>query len=99
MIVMSVIVTERDFERSRQQAFDALRFRQAWHAFSLQDEPLALIERYGDNRFGRSCFIVHVSDFVATIYHALGCGAATRVTDPLGRPHYIVQGKPVRELF
>jgi uncharacterized protein (DUF1501 family) len=42
---------------------------------------------------------VHVSDFVATIYHALGYGAETRVTDPLGRPHYIVQGKPVRELF
>jgi uncharacterized protein (DUF1501 family) len=42
---------------------------------------------------------VNVSDFVSTIYHALGCGAETRVTDPLGRPHYIVQGKPVRELF
>ncbi len=209
---------ERDFERSRQQAFDALRSRQAWRAFSLQDEPLALIERYGDNRFGRSCLVarrlieagvgfvtvpwvfkqseqnfdthsrnfskmkdkllppvdrafaallddltqrglldetlvawtgefgrtplinkdagrdhwgrvystvlagggvrggqvvgrsdaqggvpadnpVHVSDFVATIYHALGYGAETRVTDPLGRPHHIMQGKPVRELF
>jgi uncharacterized protein (DUF1501 family) len=42
---------------------------------------------------------VHVSDFVATIYRALGYGAETRVTDPLGRRHYIVQGKPVRELF
>jgi hypothetical protein len=42
---------------------------------------------------------VHVSGFVATIYHALGYGAETRVTDPLGRPHYIVQGNPVRELF
>jgi hypothetical protein len=42
---------------------------------------------------------VHVSDFVATIYHALGYGAETRVTDPLGRPHHFVQGKPVRELF
>jgi hypothetical protein len=42
---------------------------------------------------------VHVSDFVATIYHALGYGAETSVTDPLGRPHHIVQGKPVRELF
>jgi hypothetical protein len=36
---------------------------------------------------------------VATIYHALGYGAETRVTDPLGRPHCIEQGKPVRELF
>ncbi len=42
---------------------------------------------------------VHVSDFVATIYHALGYGAETRVTDLLGRPHCIVQGEPVRELF
>ena len=42
---------------------------------------------------------VHVSDFVATIYHALGYGAETHVTDRFGRPHYIVQGKPVRELF
>ena len=42
---------------------------------------------------------VHVSDFVATIYHALGYGAETHVTDRFGRPHLIVQGKPVRELF
>ncbi len=209
---------ERDFERSQQLAFDAISSRQAWRAFSLDDEPLPLIERYGDNRFGRSCLVarrlieagvgfvtvpwvfkqseqnfdthsrnfskmkdmllppvdrafsallddlaqrglldetlvawtgefgrtplinrdagrdhwgrvystvlagggvrggqvvgrsdaqgavpadnpVHVSDFVATIYHALGYGAETRVTDPLGRPHYIVQGKPVSELF
>jgi hypothetical protein len=42
---------------------------------------------------------VHVSDFVATIYHALGYGPDTRVTDPIGRPHFIVQGKPVLELL
>jgi hypothetical protein len=42
---------------------------------------------------------VHVSDFVATIYPALRYGAETRVTDPPGRPHYIVQGKPVGEVF
>jgi uncharacterized protein (DUF1501 family) len=42
---------------------------------------------------------VHVSDFVATIYHALGYGAETRVIDPFGRPHFIVQGKPVLGLF
>ena len=42
---------------------------------------------------------VHASDFVATIYHALGFGPDTRVTDPVGRPHYVVQGKPVLELF
>jgi uncharacterized protein (DUF1501 family) len=42
---------------------------------------------------------VHVSDFVATIYHALGYGSDTRVTDPVGRPHYVVAGKPLLELF
>ena len=42
---------------------------------------------------------VHVSDFVATIYHALGYGAETQVVDVLGRPHYIVAGKPVLGLF
>jgi hypothetical protein len=209
---------ERDFERFQQLAYDAISSRQAWRAFSLDHEPLSLIERYGDNRFGRSCLVarrlieagvgfvtvpwvfrqseqnfdthsrnfskmkdmllppvdrafsallddlaqrglldetlvawtgefgrsplinrdagrdhwgrvystvlagggvrggqvvgrsdaqgavpadnpVHVSDFVATIYHALGYGAETHVTDRFGRPHLIVQGKPVRELF
>jgi hypothetical protein len=42
---------------------------------------------------------VHVSDFVATIYHALGYGRDTRVTDYQGRPHYIVQGHPVLDIF
>ena len=31
--------------------------RQAWRAFSLDNEPRQLIERYGDNRFGRSCLV------------------------------------------
>jgi arylsulfatase A-like enzyme len=42
---------------------------------------------------------VHVSDFVATIYHALGYGSQTYVTDQAGRPHFVVEGKPVLELF
>ena len=42
---------------------------------------------------------VHVSDFFATMYHALGYGPDTRVTDPTGRPFFVVQGKPVLELF
>jgi uncharacterized protein (DUF1501 family) len=42
---------------------------------------------------------VHVSDFVATIYHALGYDHNTRVVDYMGRPHYIVQGRPVLALF
>lgn len=42
---------------------------------------------------------VHVTDFVATIYHALGYGAGTVVHDLGGRPHPIVQGRPVTGLF
>ncbi|MBC8355635.1 MAG: DUF1501 domain-containing protein [Planctomycetes bacterium] len=42
---------------------------------------------------------VHVSDFVATIYHALGYDRNTKVIDYSGRPHYIVQGRPVMPLF
>jgi hypothetical protein len=42
---------------------------------------------------------VHVSDFVATIYHALGYGRDTRVVDLAGRPHSIAQGHPVMRVF
>lgn len=42
---------------------------------------------------------VQVANFVATIYHALGDGADAAVTDPTGRPHFILQGKPALELF
>lgn len=42
---------------------------------------------------------VHVSDFVATIYYALGYDHNTKVIDYTGRPHYIVQGRPVMALF
>ncbi len=209
---------ERDYDRFQQLAFDVLRSGQAWRAFRLDDEPRRNIDRYGDNRFGRSCLVarrlieagvglvtvpwvfkqseenfdthsrnftkmknlllppvdrafsalledlavrgmlddtlvawtgefgrtpringsagrdhwgrvystvlaggglrggrvvgrsdsqggvpadnpVHVTDFVATIYHALGYGPATRVTDPIGLPHFIIQGKPVAELI
>ena len=209
---------ERDYERFQQLAFDVFRSGSAWRAFRLDEEPRQQIERYGDNRFGRSCLVarrlieagvglvtvpwvfkqseenfdthsrhftkmkekllppvdrafsalledltargmldttlvawtgefgrtprinnnagrdhwgrvystvlagggvrggqvigrsdstggvpadnpVHTSDFVATMYHALGYGADTRVTDPIGRPHFIVQGKPVLVLF
>src|SRR5439155_18944016 len=48
---------ERDYERFQQLAFDALRSGQAWRAFSLDDEPRHMIDRYGDNRFGRSCLV------------------------------------------
>ena len=42
---------------------------------------------------------VHVSDFVATIYHALGYDRNTQVIDYQGRPHSIVKGHPVLPLF
>ena len=42
---------------------------------------------------------VHTRDFVATMYHALGYGPDTRVVDPTGRPHFVVTGQPVHELF
>ena len=42
---------------------------------------------------------VHVRDFIATIYHCLGYGSDTRVVDPTGRPHFVVQGTPVHSLF
>jgi len=42
---------------------------------------------------------VHVSDFIATIYHALGYSGDTRVVDMFGRPHFIVAGTPLRQLF
>lgn len=42
---------------------------------------------------------VHVTDFVATIYHALGYDSATIVRDQQDRPHHVVQGKPLTRLF
>src|SRR5579863_8669809 len=42
---------------------------------------------------------VHVSDFVATLYHALGYNGDTEVVDTFGRPHHIVAGQPVLSLF
>lgn len=42
---------------------------------------------------------VHVSDFIATMYRALGYGPDTKVHDQTGRPHFIVQGQPVAGLF
>lgn len=42
---------------------------------------------------------VPVADFVATIYHALGYNAETKVVDLLNRPHHVLPGRPVLELF
>ncbi|MFN0056107.1 MAG: DUF1501 domain-containing protein [Planctomycetales bacterium] len=42
---------------------------------------------------------VPVTDFVATIYHALGYDDQTQVVDPLGRVQHIVAGRPLLSLF
>ena len=42
---------------------------------------------------------VHTTDFVTTIYHALGYASGTIVYDMGGRPRPVVEGKPVRALF
>jgi uncharacterized protein (DUF1501 family) len=42
---------------------------------------------------------VHVSDFVTTIYHALGYDANTTVLSKDGRPHPVAPGKPLEGLF
>jgi hypothetical protein len=214
----SSLPVEQDFDRFQQLAFDVLRSGPAWKAFRLDDERPGVLERYGDNRFGRSCLVarrlvqagvglvtvpwmfkhseqnfdthsknfpkmkdrllppvdrafsaliedleerglleqtliawtgefgrtpkinkgggrdhwgrvystvlaggrirggqvygrsdrqgglprdnpVHVSDFFATMYHALGYGSDSHAIDPAGRPFFFVQGKPVPGLF
>ena len=42
---------------------------------------------------------VHASDFVATIYDALGYDSGTMVHDVRGQPRPLIAGKPVRALF
>ena len=45
------------YRRYREQALSILNSRSAWDAFLLQDETPATIDRYGDNKFGRSCLV------------------------------------------
>ncbi len=206
------------YRRAREDAFDALRSSAAWRAFVIEEEKPETIERYGDNKFGRSCLVarrlveagvglvtvpwmhlhstknfdthskhfrlmkdlllppmdrafsaliedlhqrglleetlvawtgefgrtpkinknagrdhwgnvystvlagggirggltygssdrngaepvddaVHTSDFIATIYQALGYGSSTVVYDTGGRPHPLIAGEPVKSLF
>lgn len=42
---------------------------------------------------------VHVTDLFATMYAALGYDTSTAVTDATGRPHHVVQGRPVPKLL
>jgi hypothetical protein len=45
------------YRRYRDQALSILEAKSAWEAFLLDGEKPATIERYGDNRFGRSCLV------------------------------------------
>ncbi len=42
---------------------------------------------------------VHVTELFATMYAALGYDSSTAVTDATGRPHHVVQGRPVAKLL
>ncbi len=48
---------EQDFDRFQQLALDVMKSESSWRAFRLEDEKPGTIERYGDNRFGRSVLI------------------------------------------
>ncbi len=41
----------------------------------------------------------HASDFIATIYHALGYGPGTVVYDTGNRSHSLIAGNAVQALF
>jgi uncharacterized protein (DUF1501 family) len=42
---------------------------------------------------------VSPEDILATMYHALGIPPETELRDSLGRPHRLVDGRPITELF
>ena len=45
------------FDRYREQALDVLTSTSAWNALSIENESPKTLERYGDNKFGRSCLV------------------------------------------
>lgn len=47
----------KGYSRYREQALSILESKSAWEAFLLKDERPETIERYGDNKFGRSCLV------------------------------------------
>jgi hypothetical protein len=48
---------EQDFARFQRMALEVLNSERSWRAFKLDDEKPATKERYGNNRFGRSCLV------------------------------------------
>lgn len=55
--VLSDEETVQGYSRYREQALSILESKSAWEAFLLEDEKPETIERYGDNKFGRSCLV------------------------------------------
>jgi hypothetical protein len=53
----AVSATERDYERFQKQALAVGRSGSAWRALRLDGEKAKTVERYGNNRFGRSCLV------------------------------------------
>lgn len=47
----------QDYGRYRERALSILGAKSAWDTFLLDDEKPATIERYGNNKFGRSCLV------------------------------------------
>jgi hypothetical protein len=42
---------------------------------------------------------VHYQEVIATVYHNLGLApTATTIVDPVGRPQYLTERAPIREL-
>ncbi len=60
-------------------------------------QVIGATDRYASEAVERP---VHYQDVIATLYHNLGLDpAATTVTDPTGRPQYLVkEGRPIEEL-
>jgi len=60
-------------------------------------QVIGATNRFGEHATDRP---VHVQEIVATLYHTLGIRTAeTTLTDPSGRPQYLVEKLPVRELI
>jgi hypothetical protein len=53
----AVSTTERDYARFQKQALAVGRSGSAWRALRLDGETVKTVERYGNNRFGRSCLV------------------------------------------
>jgi len=60
-------------------------------------QVIGATNRFGEHATDRP---VHVQEIVATLYHTLGIRTAeTTLTDPSGRPQYLVEKLPIRELI